>query len=1735
MMKRNGKRRVLSLLLCAAMLLSLVPVLTATGDPAEAKTSLPGIEAMKTAKTTLNILEIAPSADQGSIGYYIAGQEPCANWAAIAKGNDASARRSYVNGLFNGLASAGLLSSGTGTPLKAVYSSGSSYYDEKYPWESHTDYTPMKLTSPDSVSVKGSYTEQANGGYNLVSGFTLVANDSGTYNQKIAYYTTGTTGSEQYYYDPTFTKIEANAIDDVASGTPVYTNSAGNTPDYDKYVYVGTVGPSFILHYDPNTTYYTVTNTGTPAQTKTDTHYYVGVVDSYVAVTATAGTAGYFNPAAPVLQYVGDNSGAYSFTADSNGSTVTIKTSTVWYKGGFTNNDWFLRHVFDYDEAELAAAKEAVKFKVTTETPDAVTTAQVDSAGLIVLSNGFVPGGTASAYTTAMGNTPADYICAAVKKETAADTVYGKPVIVDHRLTALNGTNDTNLKGLATTLEGYAKTGKTLPENTTSWVGGSVYVFNPDDTRLALATKEFATVFADATLYNSSTAPFGEVWDDIGYENFLRKNKDSATTDLLPETVSMAACVRYIISFNAKSGGTKDTLNVLDIEPGSGTMPREGTNSDSTSVVLKWLGYTDAQIADANYAKPTVTITTMSTAEFNSKIDNLTETYDLIYVGSNNAYKSNHNDISKINDILGGSFLYANIGKKVNINRDTGNAKYMSGLLDSDTGGTGMTFRYPGNDLTAAKLSALTDYAGAGYPVVVSDELVSGGSEGTSAFSFTVEVSAGTADNSSVPLTAKAVATAGSLPAGLTPSYQWYRYTGQSGNTTKVISSASCNAKSGTYFCEIIYTVGGKDYTARSADVTVKNGTVYTPNLSEYYTSRSGRIEYASTHYSFFSANATASGTTLSVSPSIDEFYPNTKDRDPDYDSIKNVTYSYQWYCHYWSWSDDYGIPGATGSSLSLDSPLTSNWPYYYYYCVVSVSILTYQNDNYSVSSGTLSNAASAYSTYYYFTSKSGLTAAVGTGATTTQVPAQAGIAYTLNTDTVDCNSRVYSLLDTIKSKPNVTKVSAVSGTAATLSAQTALRRYANLSKPAITLTTQPASYYKDKLTTDCGNTLSYTFTIANSTDPDRGKTNYRCNLYIDANGDGLYKSDELFSDLVVTQGGATVANGQLKAGKTYSVSRQLLDDQVGILPWKLEVVALDSSGKATTVTASAIGYTHRPPVEGQIKTIKILQINDVGNQDNCLSLQDQTSTDGGSTDYSGYKGIYGKLFYDVRADFQVAITTKTIADINSKNQLNHNTAADKVLNIQKDSDSKTYDNLKEYFNSFDMLVLGFRDFYGGHGSDLSAASAIAVRDYIATGKAVLFTHDCTSYYNQSGKTGYNFNNILRNTVGLDLYGVTSPQYGITSKASTDITVLRTGTNYVANAYKASSDANAVQASNSVLQGIKDAGYSVAYEPGKAGVTTKETQGYTQGQIDRMLYANDSNIKTRRVSQVNKGQITTYPYDINTTSFTDSSASESGLGSDRLTIAATHFQYYQLNMNEAHTVVWYCLSYDADTKSDYYSNNSAALYNDGSNTYYIYSKGNVTYSGAGHYGIEENSNTTTTVNDPVNINEAKLFVNTMIAAYRVAKVQPTTGFTTDDKTTVTTDYVVPYDGDALTSDGQKVWFKITDNNIGAGKLVQAIFTKTEGLPLDGSPAVAFPTDSTFKSPITVYDADGNPATTLVTGSYYVKLSDLQGKLSLADGQTAYLTVKTTFANDKTGVSSKAADLHIKPFNLFDLN
>ncbi|MBR4766183.1 MAG: DUF5057 domain-containing protein, partial [Clostridia bacterium] len=216
--------------------------------------------------------------------------------------------------------------------------------------------------------------------------------------------------------------------------------------------------------------------------------------------------------------------------------------------------------------------------------------------------------------------------------------------------------------------------------------------------------------------------------------------------------------------------------------------------------------------------------------------------------------------------------------------------------------------------------------------------------------------------------------------------------------------------------------------------------------------------------------------------------------------------------------------------------------------------------------------------------------------------------------------------------------------------------------------------------------------------------------------------------------------------------------------------------------------------------------------------------------------------------------------------------------------------------------------------------------------------------------------------------------------------------------------------------------YSISYVPGSSRTQTDRfVGGYTRYELARlsqqdddhplptiaMYNSDDAIFDTTYVTQTNKGKLTTYPYDINFYEMDGNDFVVDENGGKEIDefkvheISLTHDQVYQLNMNGDDVTCWYCMS----------GENFADIPNDALNAYYIYSRRNITYTGAGH---------TNTFDEW----EAKLFANTLIAAYRpktgiasVEFIDPDSEYNGDYRST---DYVLLTRREEVTTDNNGV-------------------------------------------------------------------------------------------------------------------
>ena len=509
---------------------------------------------------------------------------------------------------------------------------------------------------------------------------------------------------------------------------------------------------------------------------------------------------------------------------------------------------------------------------------------------------------------------------------------------------------------------------------------------------------------------------------------------------------------------------------------------------------------------------------------------------------------------------------------------------------------------------------------------------------------------------------------------------------------------------------------------------------------------------------------------------------------------------------------------------------------------------------------------------------------------------------------------------------------------------------------------------------------LDYEFSVSGIT-ASNANNKYNIKLFVDVNSDGKFASDEECDDSVVTLAATSEEverdeNGEyiLEEGTAYRLRRPVPESYVGIIPWCLRAqLSTDEN-----IQTNEKGFTRIKAKDGQKVQIRILQID----KENKNNLQNDIKNNNGS-----FGPYLNKL-----DDYDVKVITKSV-DGYKTDFVSKNGKADPMAYFENYDFSTVYPGAGK---GVDMLLLGFGDSYPQIG-DEDALKAIKL--FMDSGKPVLLTHDFLIYHNRSQE------DLLRNSVGMDKYGVTVGEYS----------QLRRG---VGSGSYPWSDPAQDKTNMTAGQEAESLGRAVAYIPdSERSMLSQATQGFNNCSILRGADNNGNNYygyaeylcaywkdKTWKntgfmVDQLNDGQLTEYPYHISKT----------------FEVSQTHAQYLQLDMESdfdsdgsTDMTVWYTLSYRTNTENKRISLNgisdttNGSMYQvtpgDGINNYYIYNQGNITYSGAGDTKITKDE-------------EIKLFVNTLISAYSAAEQAPTVKFyeTSSSTSNELSSIAIPYD------------------------------------------------------------------------------------------------------------------------------
>ena len=544
----------------------------------------------------------------------------------------------------------------------------------------------------------------------------------------------------------------------------------------------------------------------------------------------------------------------------------------------------------------------------------------------------------------------------------------------------------------------------------------------------------------------------------------------------------------------------------------------------------------------------------------------------------------------------------------------------------------------------------------------------------------------------------------------------------------------------------------------------------------------------------------------------------------------------------------------------------------------------------------------------------------------------------TVNADTVDNCSYLYQFLEESRERENFIRLSELSAPL--------LNMYFSISRPMLrmvegTLGADSQNEVQRLQNHNDGYCRAVFEFVIDSPGIGGNDSDYDFELYIDANADGKFsKTTERITQFEMTDSaGNQIAREdgryRLESGKAYRATYLISSSQRGVLPWKIVVIKNDD---IHLKRADAMGYYEIRDPNGTLEKITVLQIDTYSGSTGSLSStwNMEETLEKPETVFYQLMNDHEKVPFDVSID-TVPSDKLTVADILEKKG-NGSLSVENVLSDANQNGTLEMEEYLDFFRSYDMLVIGFADCI----SSPTENAIDAIKMYIEEGRSVLFAHDTTSPYSIAEQGyAYYYNQVLRDTFGMDRFNITGQrQYGEEETFGQE------------KVYKPKSERVEIQ--NGYGQGHT---YSVMIRKSAADRQYMIQEGLQNAKADYPF--DQTQYQTTSVDPVNRGQITMYPYKLEQESFK---------------VASTHGQYWQLDYTkdddrdgESDLVVWYTLG-----GTDLYGLSPR----DVRNNYYIFNKGNVTYSGVGHSDVM-NAQGEANGTD----NEIKLFINTLIAAY----------------------------------------------------------------------------------------------------------------------------------------------------------
>lgn len=442
-----------------------------------------------------------------------------------------------------------------------------------------------------------------------------------------------------------------------------------------------------------------------------------------------------------VFLYVGPGAGDYKLTDEADLSDADKKKQApVWmevrnaptyfrFNGGC---DWLKQYVF-HALSGGDNANENFKIEVRTIRADLLTQDMIKQADLVYLESGTAPFINQESTKVKLQYLTSDTqkvtengneVIKGLTRQNAYALVYRAavellPVIVDYNAVTNDQYSKLDYQGLAKMLmkedlENYVKDARTRPDwlfenlensnypnrsdNGNHYVNRNVYVVNSGT---PLVNRDFPESIDGGSVESG----FSEVLNLIRSENVLLPEENR-----IPENVSKAKAIEYIINYSVGFIADFTDLRILELQPTSNDKADlQAENPTDSSTTLYWqrnaTGAIKKQVLRSS-RKVDVKVTTKAAAAFNSEWEDINEKYNLVFIGL---------DGQKLNYAAG---LWS--GTVYN-NTDLNNKLYHTGDRAAGTDG-----QYDPSDITERKKNELLDFMRAGYPILVENDFFTG-------------------------------------------------------------------------------------------------------------------------------------------------------------------------------------------------------------------------------------------------------------------------------------------------------------------------------------------------------------------------------------------------------------------------------------------------------------------------------------------------------------------------------------------------------------------------------------------------------------------------------------------------------------------------------------------------------------------------------------------------------------------------------------------------------------------------------------------------------------------------------------------------------------------------------------------------------------------------------------------------------------------------------------------------